>query len=700
MNRKRIITTFAILLVSVFAFGDSVRDSIQLNRKDLSTKQGEDRINLYGKIYRFSQDTEDFQLQWQCLHDYMREATRQGNLEHETNARAERIVLFYNNVMNDSVYHYAPIDLKFLRENKDWPRYYEVWGLLVNTHVYGGSINQGLQEAEKMYEDAKSRDDKLGLGLSYAAMGNVYFGMNLMDNAAKCYQKGINLMMQQTKKPEQLSELFSLQCELYERIGDYEKLERLTIQWREYIEHLIIENKLSRNDFNLMPTWAYYYIGCAQADMGLGRLGQAELMLHQARQYIPSEEDVNYRLWLYYMAKLAVLEGKYEEALKYSQQQLSLYDGKTDLEDMVRAMSLYAGILTKLGQHSEAADIYNKMYLITDSIHGFEMKKQLAEMNTLLHVDELKVKQSEQQKLSIIIIATIIVLSLAIFLFFRIRSARRLRKAHIQLEDAHDKLLTAYDQLEETTKAKERIESDLRIARDIQMSMVPSRFPDQPDIDLYASMTPAKEVGGDLYGYHLQDDKLYFCLGDVSGKGVPASLFMAQATRLFRTLASQNMKPAEICTRINNALSGEDNEKMMFVTMFVGLVDLPTGHLDFCNAGHNPPIIMNEGKAEFIDMLPNAPIGLWPELDYEGQEIDSIANQPFFVYSDGLNEAENRQQEQFTDERLLEILQTTPFESSQKTIEMLKAEVEKHRDGAEPNDDLTMVCVKIIKENQ
>ncbi|MBQ4387937.1 MAG: SpoIIE family protein phosphatase [Prevotella sp.] len=130
----------------------------------------------------------------------------------------------------------------------------------------------------------------------------------------------------------------------------------------------------------------------------------------------------------------------------------------------------------------------------------------------------------------------------------------------------------------EMKAAQERIESELRIARDIQMSMVPSTFPEREGLDMYASMTPAREVGGDLYGYLLEDDKLYFALGDVSGKGVPASLFMAQATRLFLTLAKQGMMPAEICTRINDALSGEDNESGMFVTFSLGLVNLTSGH--------------------------------------------------------------------------------------------------------------------------
>ncbi len=243
---------------------------------------------------------------------------------------------------------------------------------------------------------------------------------------------------------------------------------------------------------------------------------------------------------------------------------------------------------------------------------------------------------------------------------------------------------------------QERIESELRIARDIQMSMVPSLFPEREGLDMYASMTPAKEVGGDLYGYLLMGDKLYFAVGDVSGKGVPASLFMAQATRLFLTLAKQGMMPAEICTRINDALSGDDNANGMFVTFWLGLLDLTTGHLDFCNAGHNPPVIGGgEHHGEFLDMIPNAPIGLWPGLEYEGEEIDSIKGRPLFIYTDGLNEAENPQKEQFGDDRLLDFLRNTHFDTAQHVIEALKAEVENHRNGAEPNDDLTMMCLRI-----
>ena len=250
--------------------------------------------------------------------------------------------------------------------------------------------------------------------------------------------------------------------------------------------------------------------------------------------------------------------------------------------------------------------------------------------------------------------------------------------------------------LAEVKAEQERIQSELRIARDIQMSMVPGVFPELEGLDMAAYMNPAREVGGDLYGYLLQGDKLYFAVGDVSGKGVPASLFMAQATRLFQTMAKQGMMPAEICTRMNDALSGDDNGNGMFVTFWLGLVDLQTGHLDYCNAGHNPPVIGGgDHHGDFLDMIPNAPIGLWPELEYKGEEIDSIRNRPLFIYTDGLNEAENPQREQFGDDRLLDALRRTRFENAQQVIESLKQEVEAFRNGAEPNDDLTMMCLNV-----
>ena len=423
-------------------------------------------------------------------------------------------------------------------------------------------------------------------------------------------------------------------------------------------------------------------------------------------------------------AEILLAQGKSAEAAKAFKRFRETDYSKTP-EGQINSLSY----LSKTGHYSEAADIYqnidqwlaeweeeinlevidnyyrpkfqtNHLAGRKDSAYAVAVK-----MNDMLHPAIVEQKNNDAAKLATIYdtqgkerkiaqqqaeiqqqrIVGLVIAIILLTIFFIIYTLVRRRAAK---------------RLAEMKAARERMESELRIARSIQMSMVPSHFPDYEGLDMYASMTPAKEVGGDLYGYVLQGDKLYFALGDVSGKGVPASLFMAQATRLFRTLAIQGMMPAEICSSMNDALSGEDNESGMFVTFFLGLVDLKTGHLDFCNAGHNPPVLGSDKNCtdetcNFLEMVPNAPIGLFPGLEYEGEEVDNIKGCSLFIYTDGLNEAENRQQEQFGDDRLLDILRTSRSENAQQLVEMLAAEVEQHRDGAEPNDDLTMMCIRI-----
>ena len=207
------------------------------------------------------------------------------------------------------------------------------------------------------------------------------------------------------------------------------------------------------------------------------------------------------------------------------------------------------------GRRDSARAMGERILSLLDGAITDQKNSATAELATIYDTQGKEAEISKQQaKLSRQrLLATGVALVL-IIVFFIVYTLHR-RSATQRLSAAHEKLQIAYDQLEEATAHRERIESELRIARDIQMSMVPNIFPDREGLDIYASIEPAKEVGGDLYGYLLMGDELYFCLGDVSGKGVPASLFMAQATRLFRTLATQHMMPAEIATRLNSALS-------------------------------------------------------------------------------------------------------------------------------------------------
>ena len=353
--------------------------------------------------------------------------------------------------------------------------------------------------------------------------------------------------------------------------------------------------------------------------------------------------------------------------------------------------------------HRDSAVIMGRQILgILDSCITSYKSSSTAELATIYDTQgkeaEIANKQAELNRQRLIGTGVSLILVIIFFVIYTLhkrKSTHRLAAAHQKLEEAHAKLKTAYDKLEETTAAKERIESELRIARDIQRSIVPSTFPHHKGLDLYAYMQPAKEVGGDLYDYLLDDDHLYICLGDVSGKGVPASLFMAQAARLFRAMAKQKMMPAEIATRLNDELC-EGNENGMFVTMFLACINLSSGEMDFCNAGHNPPMLGND----FLEMETNAPIGLWPGLEFIGEHVDSIKGKPLFVYSDGLNEAENQQQEQFGDDHLLDILRTMKSDTEQHIIEFLTQEVERHRNGAAPNDDLTMMGLKLTDEEK
>ena len=688
MTRKTILLTVLLLLGGIL-MSLQAKSRVEELREMLPRMHGAARLKVLDQLQQLSVDSNDNAYRTRCISDLVDESYKQGEKELYASCALSRIIFFYNEDMQDSLFRYVPIDIDRLRHLKMYDRMYEIWSYKVNTLAFGQKCNMALREVQAMMDDAKLNDNQYGVAMAYYIMGNVYANMHNLDESAASYRKGLDLLKQVKPTPPTIPDVYSYYGDLLNDKKDYEKLDKLTVEWKQFIDQYIVDFKIPQRHADVLRS--YYHLACAQAALGLGNIDKATEALSEAQKLIPSEGDYVGQSWLFYSAQLDLQRGDFRHALELNSRRM-FYDAGDEMATHIQVLNQRAEIMSKLGRYEEAANCLRTIVSAKDSISSAETRNQLNEMNTLFHVDELEREQERAQFRNSMIIAAIIFVGLAIFTFFRIRSARRLKKAH-------DELLVAYDQLEETTTAKERIESDLRIARNIQMGMVPSNFPDRPDLDLFASMTPAKEVGGDLYGYYLDGDMLYIALGDVSGKGVPASLFMAQATRLFRTLAAQHMMPADIAISINNALSGEDNETSMFVTMFLGLINLKTGHLDFCNAGHNPPVLLRDGKSEFIEMIPNAPIGLWPEMEYEGEEIEDISNCPLFVYTDGLNEAENRQKDQFTDERLLEILETTPFESCRQTVELLKDAVEKHRDGADPNDDLTMLCVKVIKED-
>ena len=258
------------------------------------------------------------------------------------------------------------------------------------------------------------------------------------------------------------------------------------------------------------------------------------------------------------------------------------------------------------------------------------------------------------------------------------------------------------DDLRSATAQKAAMENEMKVAHDIQMSMLPKTFPPYPersDLDIFGSVTPAKGVGGDLFDFYIRDEQLFFCIGDVSGKGIPASLFMAVTRSLFRNISQHVSQPAHIVNALNQAQS-EGNDTNMFVTLFVGALDLKTGKLSYCNAGHDAPLLMNSG----VTLLPcdcNLPIGVIADFNFEQQEITLEQTTTIFLFTDGLNEAENIDHAQFGDERIMELATSLAtdhlLQPTQVTRHMTDA-VHTFVGTAEQSDDLTMLAIQYKKE--
>jgi sigma-B regulation protein RsbU (phosphoserine phosphatase) len=255
---------------------------------------------------------------------------------------------------------------------------------------------------------------------------------------------------------------------------------------------------------------------------------------------------------------------------------------------------------------------------------------------------------------------------------------------------------------------KERIGSELRIASEIQKSMLPKSFPPYPerdDVEIYGSQEPAKEVGGDLFDFYIRDEKLFFCIGDVSGKGVPASLVMAVTRSLFRSISSREAMPDRIMSLLNDAMT-ETSKSNMFVTFFIGVLDLPTGRLRYSNAGHCPPLLIDpraEKKVTPLPVTPNIPIGVMQKWKYDTREI--IINPPtaIFLYTDGLTEAEEDHHLQFGEQRVIKVAQATDNsipQFAETLVNRMQSAVDTFVNRNEQTDDLTMLAIQYTKHHR
>ena len=258
-------------------------------------------------------------------------------------------------------------------------------------------------------------------------------------------------------------------------------------------------------------------------------------------------------------------------------------------------------------------------------------------------------------------------------------------------------------ELTETTAAKERIESELNIAHDIQMGILHKVFPPFPDrseFDLYATLEPAREVGGDLYDFFFMDnDHLCFTVGDVSGKGVPASLFMAITMTLIKTKATRGLTPEKVLSRVNEDLS-LDNPSLMFVTVFLGILNVRTGEMVYCNGGHNPPyIVHNNGDIKPLETTNGMALGVVEDFSYKSKKIVLQKGDTIFLYTDGVTEAMNEKEELFSEERLKKEINVLKDKPIQEVVAGIMQKTKAFSQGVPQSDDITMMILRYYGES-
>ena len=348
------------------------------------------------------------------------------------------------------------------------------------------------------------------------------------------------------------------------------------------------------------------------------------------------------------------------------------------LAGIVQGMSLYShsyctlisGDGTLLIPQPESAKKMGKKHVFTEEIDGKNMTMTIIIPDADMY---------RRLRLSSLFFALVALTGIFTVAFIAHRLVRNLLKLNeIQIKEQH-------------------IEDELAIASTIQQALLPSGKlnPSIHSIDIKGLQIPAKFVGGDLYDYYVRDNKLLFCVGDVSGKGVPAALLMTISHSLFRTVSAREDHPEQIMETLNSSIS-ENNPDIMFITMFLGVMDLSTGTIRYCNAGHNPPIVIRNGQAELLSTEPSLLLGVEMNARYTANELTLTSGDTLFLYTDGLTEAENIRKELFGERRALETAAISGTLTASEQMERMQQAVHTFVDGAEQSDDLTMLVIRFM----
>ena len=559
---------------------------------------------------------------------------------------------------------------KVLKEAGEEEAFYDAWNNQITYMLDNVSTSQALKMADEMRDYAEAHKSRYGFYIVTFLNAHIAKELGMDDRAEELVQQAIDYRKHNLPNIKPLLQPYFFLSRVYGERKQGDKMVRA-------IDKALKLSGWSKEDMITLWSLKCNAVIC-QEPIDTARF----MTYHKQLHAIMNNGD--------YKGNVVISTECYHAQLTHDYARLlELAERLTDKDVRLKfKITAYDG----LGRNQEAIDSFKVYKEWTDQQFNAETRK-MAEMSALEleaaragnEAETLRLYQQRMMLIAIVCGLLLIGVFLAIYLRRRLLQMKALKQA--------------YDQLEEVTTQKERIESELRIAHNIQMSMVPMVFPEHDAFDVFASMTPAKEVGGDLYDFFVHGDRLFFCIGDVSGKGVPAALLMAETKSLFRAYASDGSMPDHIVSQINNNLS-QNNGSQMFVTFFVGTLDLTSGLLRYCNAGHEDPVIVKE-EAHFLPVNRILPIGVIANTSYQMQEVVIEPHTTIFFYTDGLTEALNAEEKMFGEERILNemnrAIQAREL-SPRPLIERMTGAVHNFVGNTEQSDDLTMLAINYLRQ--
>jgi len=388
------------------------------------------------------------------------------------------------------------------------------------------------------------------------------------------------------------------------------------------------------------------------------------------------------------LGKAYLGKGDVDRALSLGSEGFQMAEDKGKPFTIRYAAEFMKDVLAEAGDYKSAYKMYHLYVELNDSLNNVETQKTtLQNQLKFEHEKEILTLEKEQEKKEattrlIIIFVSIGLVVVIVFLFILFKRLRTIRKQNTII-----------------SSHRKRMEDELNFGKSIQMSMMPLTFPvfpERKEIDIYAALYPASELGGDFFDFFFTaKNKLCFVIGDVSGHGVASALQMAVSKTLINSKALTDSSTAAILTLVNDELS-KNNDSSMFVTMFLGILNLETGALTYTNAGHNPPYIKrNNGSIERLDTLHGPVVGAVADLEYKESASTLLKNDAIILYTDGITEAMDTEKNLFTEKRLVEII-SSQSKSSKDVVQRTVKAVKEFENEAEQADDITILAIKFL----